>query len=139
MVTIVPPPEGTGVFTGKEEIRGWYEGLTGAKGIATVGDCQVDGETVTCLNTYTDDELLAMGADLLEGEWVGIVRDGTIQSYTFTMTPESIAKLPPPPEAVPVTGGPAPSSYGSTLLLVLGGLAILGGLGLLRRSSHQRG
>jgi hypothetical protein len=63
----------------------WYEGLT--EGVATVGDCQVGGETVTCLNTYTDDELMAMGADLLEGEWVGIVRDGRIQSYKFTMTP----------------------------------------------------
>jgi LPXTG-motif cell wall-anchored protein len=49
-----------------------------------------------------------------------------------------LAKFPPPLEAVPVTGGPGPSSYSSTLLVALAGLAILGGLGLLRRSSRQR-
>ena len=138
VVTFVPPLAGSGVFSGKEEIRALYEGFVAANFACTLSDCRVDGETVTCIDTYTDDDLQAMGVDLIEGELVGIVRDGKIQSYTFTITPESLAKFPPPPEAMPVTGGPAPSSYSSTLLIALGGLAILGGLGQLRRSSRQR-
>jgi hypothetical protein len=34
-----------------------------------------------------------------------------------------------PPEPVPVTGSTTPTSHGSTLLILLGGLALLGGLG----------
>jgi hypothetical protein len=138
VITFVPPLAESGVFSGQEEIRGLYEGFVAANFACTLSDCRVDGETVTCINTYTDDGLQAMGVDLIEGEWLGIVRDGKIQSYTFTITPESLAKFPPAPEAMPVAGGPAPSSYSPTLLIALGGLAILGGLGLLRRSSRQR-
>lgn len=138
VVTMVPPPEGTGVFSGKEEIRGWYDGLVAGNGVSTLSDCQVDGETVTCMDTYTDDGLQGMGVDFIEGEWVAIVRDGKIQSYTFSMTPESLAKFPPPPEALPVTGGPASPNY--ALVMALGGLAILGGLGVgLRRLLKARG
>ena len=83
------------VYTGKEQIRGWYENIVSANGASTLSDCQVDGETVTCSSVYTDDGLQAMGVDFLEGELVLLVRDGKIQSYTFTMSPESLAKLPP--------------------------------------------
>lgn len=138
VVTVVPPPEGTGVFNGKDEIRAWYEGMVAANGAATVGDCQDDGETVACIIAYTDEGLQAMGVDFIESEWVGIVSDGKFQSYTVTLTPESVAKFPAPPEAMPVTGGPAASNDGSALLLAVGGLAVLGGLGLLRRSSQQQ-
>ncbi len=92
-------------YTGKEEIRGWYEGLVGANGVSTLSDCQVDGETVTCSSVYTDDGLQAMGVDFLEGALVLVVRDGEIQSYTFTPSPESLAKLPPPPATLAETGG----------------------------------
>lgn len=138
VITFVPPLQGSGVFSGQEEIRGLWEGFVAANFACTLTDCQADGETVTCINTYTDDDLQAMGVDSIEGEWVGTVRDGKIQSYTFSSTPESLAKFPPPPEAVPVAGGPASSSHSATLLMALGGLAMLGGLGLLHRTSRQR-
>ena len=39
VVTIVPPAPGTsGVFTGKEEIRGWYEPIVGEHGVTTLSD-----------------------------------------------------------------------------------------------------
>jgi ketosteroid isomerase-like protein len=139
VVTIVPPPHGmSGVFTGKEEIRGWYEGVVAGNGSTTLSDCEVDGETVTCINTYTDDGLQAMGIDFIEGEWVAIVRDGKIQSYTFTTLPESLAKFPPPPEALPGTGGT--TSIGTLpLWLGVGGLLLLAlGVGLRRASGHVR-
>ncbi|MCC6569024.1 MAG: nuclear transport factor 2 family protein [Anaerolineales bacterium] len=99
VVTISPAgPEGDAVFTGHAEIRGWYETLTAGKGVTTLSDCKADGETITCLDTYTDEGLKSLGVDFIEGDWVATVRDGKIQAYKFTMTPESLAKLPPPPQ-----------------------------------------
>ena len=136
-VTIVPPLDGgSGVYSGKEEIRGLYEGFVAANFSCALSDCQVDGETVTCIDTYTDDGLKAMGVDFIEGEWVAAVREGKIQSYTYTISAESLAKFPPPPEAVPVTGGGALPNY--ALVIALGALTLAGGLVVqwLGRRSH---
>jgi hypothetical protein len=117
-VTIVPPLDGgSGVY---------------------LSDCQVEDETVSCIDTYTDDGLKAMGVDFVEGAWVATVRDGKIQSYTYTISAESLAKFPPPPEAVPVTGGGALPSY--ALVIALGALTLAGGLGVqwLGRRPHLR-
>lgn len=107
-VTISPAgPEGDAVFTGHAEIRGWYETLTAGKGITILSDCKVDGETITCLDTYTDEGLKSMGVDFLEGEWLATIKDGKIQSYTFTTSPASLAKLAPPPEPTTVSELPS--------------------------------
>ena len=131
------------VYTGKEQIRGWYENIVSANGASTLSDCQVDGETVTCSSVYTDDGLQAMGVDFLEGELVVVVRDHKIQSYTFTPSPESLAKLPPPPEILAETGGGSLSPY--HLVMARGGLVVAGGLlitilglGLRRLSGASR-
>jgi len=101
-VTIVPPADGDGVYNGHAEIRGWYETIVAGKGSGALSDCKADGEIVACLSTYADEGLKAMGVDFIEGDWVAMVRDGKIQSYTFTITPESLAKFPPPPEPTTV-------------------------------------
>jgi hypothetical protein len=102
VVTISPAgPEGDAVFTGHSEIRGWYETMTAAKGVTTLSDCNVDGESMSCLDTYTDEGLKSMGVDFIVGEWEATFKDGRIQSYTFTATPESLAKLAPPAEPTP--------------------------------------
>jgi ketosteroid isomerase-like protein len=131
VVTIVPPAPGTsGVFTGPEEIRGWYQGQAVGNATTTLSGCQVEGETVTCTDTYVDDGLQAMGVDFIDGAYVAVVREGKIQSYIFTMSPESLAKLGPPPEALPQTGGPGMAAE-LPLVLGLGGLLVAGaGLGL---------
>ena len=99
VVVIIPAgPDDDGNYTGHAEIRGWYETIVGANGVGTLSDCNTDGENLTCLNTYTDDGLKEMGVDFIEGEWFAVIQDGKIQSYTFTITPESLAKFPPPPE-----------------------------------------
>ena len=95
-VTIVPPAEDDGIYTGLVEIRGWYETLAAAKGITTLSDCKVESVTITCLDTYTDEGLKSLGVDFIEGEWVAVIRYGKIHYYPFTMTPESLAKFPPP-------------------------------------------
>ena len=101
VVTIIPAMEGDGVYNGHAEIRGWYEPLLSSKGVTTLSECSLDGETLTCLDTYTDEGLKAMGVDFIEGDFVAVVREGKIQSYTLTITPESLAKFPPPPEPTP--------------------------------------
>lgn len=139
VVTIVPPlDKGSGVYSGKEEIRGLYEGFVAANFSCALSDCQVEGETVSCIDTYTDDGLKAMGVDFIEGEWVATVRDGKIQSYTYTISAESLAKLSPAPESLAETGGGALPSY--ALVSALGALTLAGGLGLqwLGRRSHLR-
>lgn len=96
-VTIIPPAEGDGIYTGHAEIRGWYESLMAGKGVTTLSDCKIDGETITCIDAYEDEGLKSMGVDFIEGTWEAVIRDGKIQSYTFTMSEESLAKFPPPP------------------------------------------
>jgi len=96
-VTIVPPAEGDGIYNGHAEIRGWYETIAAGKGSGALRDCKTEGDTLTCVSTYADEGLKAMGVDFIEGSWAAVIRDGKIQSYTFTITPESLAKFPPPP------------------------------------------
>ena len=97
-VAISPAMEGDGVYSGHAEIRGWYEPLLASKGVTTLSDCNVVGEIVTCLDTYADEGLKSMGVDFIEGDFIAVVREGKIQSYTLTIKPDSLAKFPPPPE-----------------------------------------
>jgi hypothetical protein len=138
VVTIVSPLEGGGVYSGKEEIRGFWEGLVAANFSCVLSDCRVEGETVTCLETYSDDALKAAGVDFIQGEWVATVRDGQVRAYTWTISAESLAKFSQGPEALPETGGGAWPSH--ALPIALGSLAVAGGLGVhwLLRRSHLR-
>jgi hypothetical protein len=102
VVSITPPgPNGDGVYEGKDEVRGWYETIVAGKGTGTLSGCQADGDTFACVSSYADEGLKAIGVDFIEGSWVAVVQDGKIQSYTFTISPESLAKFPPPPTAAP--------------------------------------
>jgi ketosteroid isomerase-like protein len=136
-ITLVPPPmEGDdGIFRGKEEIRAWWENLYALNGASTVSNCQVEGETVTCLLNYTDDSLKALGLDSIDNEFVVVVREGKIQTYTATMTEESQAALMAAmtPPVMPETGGSTLPSH--AVVAILGGLIGISGLGLgtLRR------
>ncbi|MFN2278268.1 MAG: nuclear transport factor 2 family protein, partial [Candidatus Promineifilaceae bacterium] len=95
VVQLIPPPEpaGDGVFTGKEEIRGWYEFLAEGGGANELSNVRVNGDQVTALIRFSDEGLKQMGVDFLNYEWVSTVKDGKIQGYTATATEESIEKL----------------------------------------------
>ena len=142
-ITLVPPPmEGhDGIFRGKEEIRAWWENLYSLNGVSTVSNCQVEGETVTCLLNYTDDSLKALGLDSIDNEFVVIVREGKIQTYTATMTEESMAALMAAmsPESLPETGGVVFPD--DAVVAILGGLIGISGFGLeaLRRRRRNGG
>ena len=97
VVTVIPAMEGNGIYNGHDEIRGWYEPLISSKGVTTLSGCKVEDETVTCLDTYTDESLKSMGVDFIEGDFTAVVSNGKIQSYTVAIKPESLAKFPPAP------------------------------------------
>jgi ketosteroid isomerase-like protein len=139
VVQIVPAAPGTsGIFTGKGEVRGWYETIVGQHGVTALSDCQVDGETVTCVNNYAEDSFRSLGIDSVVGEWVAVVRDGKLQSYTFTMSDESLAALMAAmiPPVMPQTGGSACPT--SAAVAILGGLIGISGLGLGISQWHRR-
>jgi hypothetical protein len=139
VVQIVPAAPGTsGIFTGKGEVRGWYETIVGQHGVTALSDCQVDGETVTCVNNYAEDSFRSLDIDFVVGEWVAVVREGKLQSYTFTMSDESLAALMAAmtPPVMPETGGSAYPT--SAVVAILGALIGISGLGLGISEWHRR-
>ena len=128
VVNVVP----FGTHTGHDEIRAWMEKNMVVNGHMEWEIIQVDGDTVTLKSWYTDDELQAIGITL-EAEEQVTVEDGKIVLDTWIATDESMAALTAamPPEALPESGSPTSSTY--AVVLALGGLAILGGVGLVLR------
>lgn len=139
VVTVIPPPTGTsGVFTGTEEIRAWYEQLVAWNFRAEMSNFQVSGDRATWTTKAWADPFEPLGILPLEYHAEGVFRDGKIASYTDTMTEESVAKLTAAMAALPVTGG---AQLGFPLLLCLGaGALLIGslGAGLRRFSKHTR-
>lgn len=125
-------------YTGKEEIRAWLEGMVATNFQIEIEILQVEGDTVTERDKFSDDDLRNLGIAPLEGISKITVQDGKITALIFTFTDESLAKLQAAMAALPETGGDAFPTY--ALVMALGGLAILGGLSLelLRRRSYRR-
>jgi ketosteroid isomerase-like protein len=134
--TLIPPAPGmSGPLVGKDAIRARREELPALNAQSSIEIRQVDGDTVTALSRYSDDDLRGMSIDFIEGIEEYVIQDGKISTYTWTITDESLANLmaaTPSPEALPETGGKA---FTYLLVIVLGALAVVAGLGpaLLRR------
>ena len=130
------------VFTGKEEIRGWYEGLVAQNLHAEPSDFQIDGDRMTWSNKVSIDDWRALGIAPLDYTGEGTVQDGKIKSYTETMTPQSLAKLQAAmAQQLPETGAGRPTDARVALLLVIGGVLVAAfglGLGLRRAFSRSR-
>ncbi|MFB0538058.1 MAG: nuclear transport factor 2 family protein [Anaerolineae bacterium] len=141
VVKLVPPipPDSPDTYTGKAELRAWFEELVAVNFKMEVEILQVEGDTVTTKCRTWMDPTRQMGVAPLEATLVYTVQDGKIKGWTWTASDESLAKLQAAMAALPETGGVAFPTY--ALVMALGGLAILGGLGLelLRRRSHQQG
>jgi hypothetical protein len=136
---IPPPPEMTGPLVGKDAIRARREGIATAGAETSTEITGVEGNTVTTLARYADDDLRGMGLEYIEGVEEYVVEDGLITSYTWTMTDESLAAMMAamPPETMPESGGAASPTY--AVIMAIGGLTSLAGFGLtlLRRRSFQ--
>jgi limonene-1,2-epoxide hydrolase len=134
-------PWATDIYTGKEEIRAWIEDYIETQGwhILEGEILKVEGDTVTTKLKTSIKDVLALGIPWVEGTEVEVVQDGKIVSATWTMSEESVAAIQAATAALPETGGDLLPSY--ALITVLGGLAIVGGVGLAllrRRSYHPR-
>jgi hypothetical protein len=119
-------------YTGTAETQAYLEGQAAANANTTLGECSVAGETVTCAASYTSAALQAQGIDFLEGQLVVTVVEGKIQSYDFTPSPESVAKIQAAlaPATLPGTGGTTPTPATTYMgLVVLGLLLLLAGAG----------
>ena len=141
VIKLVPPipPDSPDTYTGKAELRAWFEGLVAVNWKGELEILQVEGDTVTTKSRTWADPTRALGVAPLEATLVYAVQDGKIKGWTWTLSDESLAKLQAAMAALPESGGDAFPTY--ALVMALGGLAIVGGIGLtlLRRRSHQQG
>jgi LPXTG-motif cell wall-anchored protein len=121
-----------GTYTGKEQIRAWFEGLRATHFSITVNIVDVQGDVVTTRSTIASDFFRQIGLASVEGIEQYTVRNGLIAGFTFTFTDESIARIQAAaaPQALPQTGA---SDGPSLIWLLLGGVALLGGLIVRRR------
>jgi ketosteroid isomerase-like protein len=94
VITLFPAPPGTnGVFVGKEEIRGWWESFTAAHGSSEITSFSAQGNTATWKATVSDDILQSLGLGSAEFDGVGIVQNGLLKTYAWSMTDEAMAAL----------------------------------------------
>ena len=81
-------------YSGEAEARAWLEGMAGQNPDIALGECAVDGQTVTCPANYVDDALRAIGVEILPGVMVlEVSEEGKITSYSFTPTAEGVAEV----------------------------------------------
>jgi hypothetical protein len=117
-------------IVGKDAIRAYWEAIVAKNQDISREITGVEGNTVTTLGRYVDDDLRSLGLESIEvtEEWV--IQDDKITEYTSTITDESVAELMAalPPEAMPVSGGDGFPTY--VVIMALGGLTISVGLGL---------
>jgi ketosteroid isomerase-like protein len=120
-----------GKFSGMGELRAAFEHEVSLNASWELSDFQVEGNTVTFKSQYTSDAMRALGVTL-EATEVMTIQDGKIATDTWTVTEESMAAFQAATAALPVTGGGIVPFH--TVVMALGGLAVVGGLGVrLRR------
>jgi hypothetical protein len=81
------------VFTGKAQLRLLAEALATQHCRTELEDLRVDGERVTARTRSTVDSIRQLGIAGLEGAMEAIVRDGKVQSATYSLTAKSAALL----------------------------------------------
>jgi ketosteroid isomerase-like protein len=128
-VTPVDMPGPT--IVGTDAIRAYWVAIAAKNEDISREITGVEGNTVTTLGRYQDDDLRSLGLEFIDGTEEWVVQDGKITEYTWTTTDESVAELMAalPPEAMPVSGGDGFPTY--AVLMAIGGLTISVGLGLM--------
>jgi ketosteroid isomerase-like protein len=92
--TVVPAAfTGQSVFTGKAQIRSLLEAFVAQHSRTEIMDLHVDGARVTAQARSGVDSVRRLGINALEATAEAIVRDGKIQSATYTFSPEAAALL----------------------------------------------
>ncbi len=88
----VPPGE-KDTFKGKAEVLAWFKDLATQHFEIKVEILKVEGDTITTKTQTWMDATRALGVAPMVGTEVYVVKDGKIKSETYTVTPESAAKL----------------------------------------------
>jgi LPXTG-motif cell wall-anchored protein len=118
-------------YSGRDEVLANMDELM-ANGFAyELEVLSVEGSTVTVETRMWDNDARALGVAPYTGTEVCVVKDGQIQSTTWTMSDESLAAFGAALAALPETGGASVPIYG---WLVVGGLVLVAtGLGWWRK------
>ncbi len=143
---IVPPPPGApGVWSGKDQARGFFEFQKSQNPhVELVGSWQVSGDSVSGTVLVTVNDFRKWGVGAVQHQYDFVVQGGKVKAWTGTMAEferprvqaaaQAYAAAHPAPASpgMPTTGGAGLSFY--AMLLAVAGLAILGGVRLrLRR------
>lgn len=90
---LVPPRPGTtGIYSGTSEIGNIVgQMLLGYHADST--DFMTDGTTVSYISTVSSDMLRSLGAPTVDGTTQMTINGNQIETYTFTLSQESVAKL----------------------------------------------
>ncbi len=102
----VPPGEPDS-FKGKDALRAWFKGLTQVHFQIQVEVLKVEGDTVTTKTQSWMDPTRALGVAPIVATEVYVVKDGKITSETWTISPESAAKL----QAATTSPIPSPPAF----------------------------
>jgi len=83
----------TGVLSTPEQIREWQTGLANGHFHADIGEIATDGNHASFAGTVGFDPFRGMGIDAMGSEWDVTVDAGRISRFTYTFTPEGLARL----------------------------------------------
>jgi hypothetical protein len=87
------PPGSPEQYSGKVELRAWFEELAAMNFEMQIEVIQVDGDTVTTKTQTWVDPTRELGVAPLVATEVFIVRDGKIKAWTWTLSEDSLAAL----------------------------------------------
>lgn len=90
--TLIPAPEGTGVYKGKEAMHARFQEVVAANPVHTLRSCLTSGDKVTCAATYSDDSTKPLGFDL-EFKVEAVVQNGLLKTVIWRMTAASLSKM----------------------------------------------
>jgi hypothetical protein len=80
-------------FAGKEQIRSWLQSDISEGIHVEASERQAQGERVTWTGRISLAAWRERGIPPIEGQAEAIVRDGRIVSFTYAVSPESLARL----------------------------------------------
>jgi hypothetical protein len=80
-------------YTTRAEIRAWQEELAAGSLVIRAGKLQAVGSTVHWDGQIALDRFRQLGFESLDGSWEVVVEGGKIISFTFKLSPSSLARL----------------------------------------------
>ncbi len=125
-----PPPNSTGIVTGKQQYRAFVQGEIADNVHVDLAGLQVAGDTVTLSAMISQDSLRKRGLAPIEYRGTYVVQGGLITSIISTATAQTLAKLQAAsrvaqvPSRMPGTGGGA-ASESLPIRLVLPAMLLL--------------